>query len=119
MVERSWWEDDEVSDVADAFEAEHAEGVSVQDFGSEEERGANDALGIVIGVSAAIIVLLSIAVVMLWVWAEIEDVNIGGPPSALLTWEDEYRDLTGLDAVQGDGTGVILCIVDSGIDGAP
>ena len=116
MVEHSWWEDDDVSDVADAFEAEHADGVPVQDYDNEEERGTDDALGIVIGVSAAIIVLLSVAVVMLWVWAEIEDVNIGGPPSALLTWEDEYRDLTGLDAVQGDGTGVILCIVDSGID---
>ena len=104
MVEHSWWEDDDVSDVADAFEAEHADGVPVQDYDNEEERGIDDALGIVIGVSAAIIVLLSVAVVMLWVWAEIEDVNIGGPPSALLTWEDEYRDLTGLDAVQGVGT---------------
>jgi serine protease AprX len=90
--------------------------VPVQDYGSQEESVSKDALGIVIGASAAIIVLLSVAVVMLWVWAEIEDVNIGGPPSALLTWESEYRKLTGLDDVQGDGAGVILCIVDSGID---
>jgi len=116
MVEHGWWEDDDVSDVAETFDAEHSDGVPVPDYGSEEETVGKDALGIVIGASAAIIVLLSVAVVMLWVWAEIEDVNIGGPPSALLTWEGEYRSLTGLDAVQGDGTGVILCIVDSGID---
>ena len=116
MVERGWWKDDDVSDVAEAFDAEHSDGVPVQDYGSQEESVSKDALGIVIGASAAIIVLLSVAVVMLWVWAEIEDVNIGGPPSALLTWESEYRSLTGLDTVQGDGTGVILCIVDSGID---
>ena len=116
MVERGWWKDDDVSDVAEAFDAEHSDGVPVQDYGSQEESVSKDALGIVIGASAAIIVLLSVAVVMLWVWAEIEDVNIGGPPSALLTWESEYRSLTGLDTVQGDGAGVILCIVDSGID---
>ena len=116
MVEHSWWEGDDVSDVAEAFDMEHSDGVPVPDFGNHEESVSKDALGIVIGASAIIIVLLSVAVVMLWVWAEIEDVNIGGPPSALLTWEGEYRSLTGLDAVQGDGTGVILCIVDSGID---
>ena len=116
MEERGWWRGDEVSEVADAFDVEHSEGMPVPDYGSEEDGIGNGALGIVIGASAVIIVLLSVAVVILWVWAEVEDVNIGGPPSALLTWEDEYRSITGLDAIQGDGTGVILCIVDSGID---
>ena len=117
MVERDWWKDDDVSDVAEAFETEHSEGVPVPEFGGEEERRlSKDALGLVIGASATVIVLLSVAVMLLWVWAEVEDVSIGGPASALLTWEDEYRDLTGLDSVQGDGTGVVLCIVDSGVD---
>ena len=116
MVERDWWKDDDVSDVAEAFETEYSEGVPIPEF-DEEERGlSKDALGLVIGASATVIVLLSVAVVLLWVWAEVEDVSIGGPASALLTWEDEYRGLTGLDSVQGDGTGVVLCIVDSGID---
>ena len=26
MVERDWWKDDDVSDVAEAFETEHSEG---------------------------------------------------------------------------------------------
>ena len=116
MVERDSWADDDVADVADAFEAGHSEGVPVLEFGGEEEGLSKDAIGLVIGASATIIVLLSVAVVLLWVWAEVEDVSIGGPASALLTWEEEYRGLTGLDSVQGDGTGVVLCIVDSGID---
>ena len=79
MVERDWWKDDDVSDVAEAFETEHSEGVPVPEFGEEEEEGglSKDALGLVIGASATVIVLLSVAVVLLWVWAEVEDVSIG------------------------------------------
>ena len=77
MVERDWWKDDDVSDVAEAFETEHSEGVPVPEFG--EERGlSKDAFGLVIGASATVIVLLSVAVVLLWVWAEVEDVSIWG-----------------------------------------
>ena len=118
MAERGWWRsDDEIADVADAFQDEQIEGVPVPRFdGTDEEAQSKDALGVVIGISAGLIVLLSVAIVMLWVWSGIEGVNIGGPPSALLTWEEEYRDLTGFNAVGGDGGGVVLCIVDSGID---
>ena len=39
------------------------------------------------------------------------------PPQSLVTWEDEYRDITGINEIEGlDGTGISLCIVDSGID---
>jgi len=112
MAERGWWRsDDEIADVADAFQDEQIEGVPVPRFdGTDEEAQSSDALGVVIGISAGLIVLLSVAIVMLWVWSGIEGVNIGGPPSALLTWEEEYRDLTGFNAVGGDGGGVVLCI---------
>ena len=119
MAERGWWKssDDDIADVAEAVEAEHTEGEPVPSFdATDEDAQVRDALGIVIGVSAGLIVLLSVAVVLLWLWAGMEGVNIGGPPSSLLTWEEEYRDLTGLNDVEGDGTGVVLCIVDSGID---
>ena len=118
MAERGWWRsDDDIADVADAFQDEQNEGVPVPRFdGTDEEAQSRDALGVVIGISAGLIVLLSVAIMMLWVWSGIEGVNIGGPPSALLTWEEEYRDLTGFNAVEGDGGGVVLCIVDSGID---
>ena len=118
MAERGWWRsDDDIADVADAFQDEQNEGVPVPRFdGTDEEAQSRDALGVVIGISAGLIVLLSVAIMMLWVWSGIEGVNIGGPPSALLTWEEEYRDLTGFNAVGGDEAGVVLCIVDSGLD---
>ena len=76
MVERDWWQDDDVSDVAEAFEVEHSDGIPVPELGDEEGGVSKDALGIVIGASATVIVLLSVAVVLLWVWAEVEDVSI-------------------------------------------
>ena len=83
---------------------------------SESDTGLGGSLKLVIGISAGLIVLLSLAIAGLWIISEAANITIGGPPSALLTWEDEYRDMTGVDAVSGDGSGVVLCVVDSGID---
>ena len=80
------------------------------------EQNGDGALKLVSGISAAMVVFLSVASAALWIISEAADIQIGGPPSALLTWEDEYRDMTGIDSVSGDGTGVMLCVVDSGID---
>ena len=83
---------------------------------SESKSGQEGALRLVIGISAGLIVLLSLAIAGLWIISQAANITIGGPPSALLTWEDEYRDMTGVDAISVDGTGVVLCVVDSGID---
>lgn len=78
----------------------------------------NDAIGIVIGISVSLVSTFILAVVLLWVWSSISGEILGlNPPQALVTWEDEYRDLTGVNSLDGlDGTGVTLCIVDSGIN---
>ena len=91
-------------------------GQSESDTNSESNTGLGGSLELVIGISAGLIVLLSLAIAGLWILSEAANITIGGPPAALLTWEDEYRDMTGVDAVSGDGTGVVLCVVDSGID---
>ncbi|MAQ56932.1 MAG: hypothetical protein CMA47_01775, partial [Euryarchaeota archaeon] len=78
---------------------------------SESKSGQGGALRLVIGISAGLIVLLSLAIAGLWIISQAANITIGGPPSALLTWEDEYRDMTGVDAVSGDGSGVVLCVV--------
>ena len=91
-------------------------GQSESDTNSESDTGLGGSLKLVIGISAGLIILLSLAIAGLWILSEAANITIGGPPSALLTWEDEYRDMTGVDAVSGDGTGVVLCVVDSGID---
>ena len=91
-------------------------GQSESDTNSESNTGLGGSLKLVIGISAGLIILLSLAIAGLWIFSEAANITIGGPPSALLTWEDEYRDMTGVDAVSGDGSGVVLCVVDSGID---
>jgi len=86
---------------------------------SDQDEGSlfQDALPWVIGAVTALVVFLSILIIGLWAWAQIEDVQLGGPASSLLSWEDQYRDMTGIEEVsEFDGSGVELCIVDTGID---
>ena len=86
---------------------------------SDQEEGSlfQDALPWVIGAVTTLVVFLSILIIGLWTWAQIEDVQLGGPASSLLSWEDQYRDMTGIEEVsEFDGSGVELCIVDTGID---
>ena len=93
-----------------------ADSLGGEEFEEVVEQNGDGALKLVIGISAALVVFLCVAIAALWIISEAADIQIGGPPSALLTWEDEYRDMTGIDSVSGDGTGVMLCVVDSGID---
>ena len=85
---------------------------------SEDISKSKDAIGIVIGISVTLVTTFVFLVILLWAWSSISGGILGlNPPQALLTWEDEYRDLTGVNSLDGlDGTGVSLCIVDSGID---
>ena len=85
---------------------------------SENISKSKDAIGIVIGISVSLVTAFVFLVILLWAWSSISGGILGlNPPQALLTWEDEYRDLTGVNSLDGlDGTGVSLCIVDSGID---
>ncbi|MDB3871476.1 S8 family serine peptidase, partial [Euryarchaeota archaeon] len=78
----------------------------------------DDAIKIVVGVSLTLITTFVFAVVILWAVSTIGGTILGlNPPQALVTWEDEYRDITGINSVEYlDGTGVTLCIVDSGIN---
>ena len=76
-------------------------GQSESDTNSESNTGLGGSLKLVIGISAGLIILLSLAIAGLWILSEAANITIGGPPSALLTWEDEYRDMTGVDAVSG------------------
>ena len=78
---------------------------------------SNSAFAIVVGISLTILTIFTISVIILWAWAVVDDITLGGPPQALLTWEDEFKEITGIENVADlDGTGVRLCIVDSGID---
>jgi len=101
---------------------EQYDGLDVNEAGDASEWDqpspvVDDALGTVLVVSVALVLLLASALGILYLWTESDGTVLGGPPAALLAWEDEYRELTGMNDVGGlDGSGVVMCVVDSGID---
>lgn len=83
----------------------------------EESFIGNSSLNLLIKVTSSLVVLLSVLIISLWAVYQTADVAFGGPPSSLELWEDEYRDMTGLDRISNlDGSGTTICIVDTGID---
>ena len=74
-------------------------------------------IDILIKVVSGLVIFLSISIILLWVTYQSADLTFGGPPQSLTLWEDQYREMTGLDDVNGlDGSGTVVCIVDTGID---
>jgi len=84
---------------------------------SNELTKNDDSLLIVSAIVTILIALLLLSVSIIYLWPGIGNISASGPSGALITWESEYREITGLNEIHNlDGTGVILCIVDSGID---
>jgi len=77
-----------------------------------------DVFKLLVGFSITLVSGFVVAVILLWLFFTMNGEAFGfSPPQSLITWEDEYRDMTGLNEIEGlDGTGISLCIVDSGID---
>ena len=97
---------------------------SVADFLSQNPESVTppgipkvSALPYLITAVSTLVTGLSIAILAMWLLSE-ENVIFGGPPATLLAWQDDYEKMTGIDMVDGDldGSGVTICIVDSGID---
>jgi subtilisin family serine protease len=86
----------------------------------EQSSGTNnhdDSFLIMTAIVTILIALLLISISLVYLFPGIGNISSAGPSGALITWENEYREITGLNEIQNlDGTGVILCIVDSGID---
>ncbi len=63
---------------------------------------------------ASIMIVLASSLIFLFPEGEI---ILVGPPKELVDWQDDHEVMTGLDSFVGwDGTGVDVCIVDTGID---
>ena len=97
---------------------------SVAEFLSQNDGGASahsvsktSALPYLITAISTLVTGLSIAILAMWLLSE-ENAIFGGPPATLLAWQDDYEEMTGIDKVNGnlDGSGVTICIVDSGVD---
>ncbi len=77
----------------------------------------DDSLLMVSAIVTVLIAILLLSVSLIYLWPGIGNISASGPSAALVIWENEYREITGLNEIQNlDGKGVILCIVDSGID---
>jgi serine protease AprX len=76
-----------------------------------------DAIVTVVSVVSALLIFLASSVAILHFWSDGSSLVIGGPSSALVAWQNEYMEITGISSVEGlDGSGVVVCVVDTGID---
>jgi len=84
------------------------------DMETDSER---DAAVTVISIVSALLIFLASSIAILHLWSEGSGIVIGGPSSALVSWQNEYKEITGVSSVEGfDGDGVVVCVVDTGID---
>jgi len=77
-----------------------------------------DSFGAIVAISLSLLVVLASSVALLHLWKG-GNLVIERPTSSLILWEEEYKDLVGVNEQSLsnlDGGGVVLCIVDSGID---
>ncbi|MBO57692.1 MAG: hypothetical protein CMA77_01700 [Euryarchaeota archaeon] len=97
------------------------ETVEMPTFANEQEQKpffSENRVAITISIVSAILIISSVTIagVGLYQYVLSRDLEKLGPPSEFLDWQDEFRTLTGLDNVSASGSGVSLCVVDTGID---
>ena len=99
-----------MKDRADEF---HDAGIS-----DIEEMSNKDAARMVVAFSLSMLFILASSIAILYIWKG-DNLVIERPSPALYSWETEYKSLTGVSnqSLSGlNGVGVVLCVVDSGID---
>jgi len=83
----------------------------------ESGQTSKDALGTLVVICSALILFLASSVGLLFLWNDSGSLTPGGPATSLLSWDWQYKEMTGLDDIENlDGDGVVVCVVDSGID---
>ena len=78
-----------------------------------------DAISSVIAISMSVLVIFASSITIIYLWKGEDGFVIERPASALVSWQMEYMDLIGAtnDSLSGlDGGGVVVCVVDSGVD---
>ena len=77
------------------------------------DRGSQEAIGMVVAVCMALLVVLATSIALLYIWKGDDGFIIAGPSSALVSWEWEYREMVGANndsVVSLDGSGVVVCL---------
>ncbi|MDG1539964.1 MAG: S8 family serine peptidase [Candidatus Thalassarchaeaceae archaeon] len=83
-----------------------------------EDLSGKDAASMVVAFSLSLLIILASSIAILYIWKG-EVLVIERPSQALSSWETEYKSLTGVSnesLSELNGEGVVLCVVDSGID---
>jgi serine protease AprX len=83
-----------------------------------DDASKKDAVGTVVAVSLSLLVLMASSIALLYLWKG-DELVIERPSAALISWEIEYKEIIGAknhSLSTLNGKGVVLCIVDSGID---
>ena len=83
------------------------------------EPSEKDAISSVIALTMSLLVIFASSITIIYLWKGENGFVIERPASALLSWQMEYMDLIGAtnDSLSGlDGGGVVVCVVDSGVD---
>ena len=83
------------------------------------EPSEKDAISSVIALTMSLLVIFASSITIIYLWKGENGFVIERPASALVSWQMEYMDLIGAtnDSLSGlDGGGVVVCVVDSGVD---
>ena len=83
-----------------------------------EETSKKDAASMVVAFSLSLLIVLASSIAILYIWKG-DNLVIERPSPALSSWETEFKSLTGVSnqsISDLDGKGVVICVVDSGID---
>ena len=87
----------------------------IGDFGDFSRK---DPASMIVAFSLSLLIILASSITILYIWKG-DELVIERPSPALSSWEMEYKSLTGVSnqSLSGlNGDGVVLCVVDSGID---
>ena len=84
----------------------------------DDNKKENDSAFYMVSIVLTLLVsLLMVSISIIYLWPSIDGIISEGPSGALVIWENEYKDITGISNLENlNGDGVSLCIVDSGID---
>jgi serine protease AprX len=88
------------------------------EIGDFEDFSRKDPASMIVAFSLSLLIILASSITILYIWKG-DELVIERPSPALSSWEMEYKSLTGVSnqSLSGlNGDGVVLCVVDSGID---
>ena len=109
-----WWKEPSTE------EAGYVEDVGTSLANSDlQRRVGNSALGSLVAIVMSLLVILASSITLVYIWKGEDGFVISGPSPVLLSWQWEYREIVGMnnDSISDlDGSGVVVCVVDSGID---